>query len=87
MFMYAPPMGCGPYTYTYQPAGKQLRYEAPIAWPHRIAFVRTKLQFVMRPVVFTGMVELAGKPVHELLDIFAARSGVEVTPEVKGALE
>ncbi|KAG2440559.1 hypothetical protein HYH02_010143 [Chlamydomonas schloesseri] len=30
-----------------------------------------------------GMVELAGKPVHELLDIFAARSGVEVTPELR----
>ncbi|PNH03751.1 Fructose-1-phosphate phosphatase YqaB [Tetrabaena socialis] len=29
------------------------------------------------------MVELAGKPVHELLDIFAARSGVEVTPELR----
>lgn len=29
------------------------------------------------------MVELAGKPVHELLDILAGRSGVEVTPELR----
>ncbi len=29
------------------------------------------------------MVELAGKPVHELLDILAGRSGVEVTPQLR----
>ncbi|KAG2499778.1 hypothetical protein HYH03_002075 [Edaphochlamys debaryana] len=46
------------------------------AWKHTAAIFGIKINAA-------GMVELAGKPVHELLDIFAARSGVTVTPELR----
>lgn len=49
---------------------------------HYEAWKHTAAQFGIK-ITAAAMVELAGKPVHELLDILAGRSGVEVTPELR----